>query len=95
MITEPYLMYLYHQKKHLAENLNTILTFNTNIHINIMLLFTIELTSREELVELLNADNDLCKEVGEPLCADIYISITYKKKILRIFIFNKILNNNK
>lgn len=31
-----------------------------------------ELTSREELVELLNADKDLCKNVGEPLCPDIY-----------------------
>jgi len=46
--------------------------YNVNSNIcYVMLVFTIELTSREELVELLNADNDLCKNVGEPLCADI------------------------
>lgn len=34
---------------------------------NLLQTFTIELTSRDELVELLNADGDLCKTVGEPL----------------------------
>lgn len=63
-------MYLCHQIMHLAENK----IYNKYQFIkNIIKLITIELTSRDELVELLNADKDLCNNVGDLLIADFYI----------------------